>query len=254
MRMLLFAAEGKVKRIDFPSSTVETLWTPPFDMGYEKVCCFSGDWNDEGRILFSWLNLYQLIPNAGTPVSIGARRPVDVNVIADRWLPDGRHYLYHATNRTTGRGAVFAGTSGSDERVTVLTTDSPAAYVDPGYMLFVRSGGLSAQKFDAVQLKLVGDPVKLVDGAEAPFWLGPSQWVSNGTAAFVRGQASGGQLTWFDRSGREAGRVGEPLDMITFDLSRDGTRVVASVGRRRSARLALIDTVRVQGQSQCCPN
>jgi eukaryotic-like serine/threonine-protein kinase len=248
-RYLLFAAEGKVKKIDIPSGTVETLWTPPFDMGYEKVCCFSGDWNDEGRILFSWSNLYQLIPNAGTPVSIGAQRSEDEDVIADRWLPDGRHYLYHSTNRTTGRGAVFAGTSGSDERVTILTNDSPAAYADPGYLLFVRSGGLSAQKFDVTQLKLVGDPVKLVDGAEMPFWLGPSQWVSNKTAAIVRGQASGGQLTWFDRSGREAGRVGEPLDTMTFDLSRDGTRVVAAVGRWRSVRLALIDTMRAQGPS-----
>lgn len=54
------------------------------------------------------------------------------------------------------------------------------------------------------------------------------------------------QLTWFDRSGREVGRVGDPLEISTFDLSRDGTRVVASVGPFRRSRLCLIETTQVQ--------
>jgi dipeptidyl aminopeptidase/acylaminoacyl peptidase len=69
--------------------------------------------------------------------------------------------------------------------------------------------------------------------------------VSNRTAAFARGSTAQGQLTWFDRSGREVGRVGDPLEIWTFDLSRDGTRVVASVGPFRRSRLCLIETTRV---------
>ena len=245
-RYLLFSADRKIKRIELASGTVETVWTEPSELTSAEPAFFAGDWNDQGDILFSWVDLFRLRGSGGKPEPIAARQPDDVDLIAGRWLPDGRHYVFHAKNRTSGRGSVFVGTLGSSERVSVLASDSPATYVDPGYLLFIQSGGLFAQRFDAGRLKLEGQPVQLVGGVEASSWGWESQWASNGTAAFARGRTVRGQLTWFDRSGRETGRVGEPLDILSFDLSRDGTRVAASVGAYRRARLRLIDTTRAQ--------
>jgi Tol biopolymer transport system component len=52
------------------------------------------------------------------------------------------------------------------------------------------------------------------------------------------------QFTWFDRTGRTLGTVGAPADYNTFDLSADGTRVVASIDRAGGSDLWLLDTTR----------
>jgi serine/threonine-protein kinase len=167
---LLFAADRKVKKLELASGTAETLWTGPSELAASgESYFFAGDWNGQGEILFSWGDLYRLRGSGGKPEPVAVRQPDDLDIIAGQWLPDGRHYLFHVKNRASGRGSVFVGTLGSTERVSILTSDSPATYVDPGYLLFVQSGGLFAQRFDAVRLSLAGQPVHLVDGAEAAF-------------------------------------------------------------------------------------
>ena len=37
-------------------------------------------------------------------------------------------------------------------------------YAPPGYLLFVEQGALLAQTFDAANLKLTGEPVKVAEG------------------------------------------------------------------------------------------
>ncbi len=246
-RYLLFAADIKVKKIELASGTIETIWIPPPKLANAESYPFAGDWNHQGEILFSWVNLYRLRASEWKAEPIGASRPEDLDIVADRWLPDRRHYFFHVTDRDTGRGGVFVGTLGSAERILILANDSPATYVDPGYLLYVKSGELLAQCFDADRLSLTGQPARLIDGAEPAPWIGYSQWASKQMAAFVRGATHRGQLTWFDRTGREVGRVGDPLEIFAFDLSRDGTRVVASIGPYRQGRLCLIDTTRTQG-------
>jgi Tol biopolymer transport system component len=243
-RYLIFDAENKVKRIEVASGVVETLWTGPAEHAAIEGRAFAGDWNDQGDILFSWVDLYRLRGTGGNPERIATRAPGDIDLFAGRWLADGRHYLFHVKDRASGRGGVFAGTLGSAERTSILSIDSPAVFVEPGYLLFERSGALFAQPFDEARLRLLGEPRRLVERVEASPWYGQSLWASRTTMAFARGLTARWQLTWFDRNGREAGRVGDPLKIVTFDLSRDGSRVVASIGDFRSARLGLIDTTR----------
>jgi hypothetical protein len=44
-----------------------------------------------------------------------------------------------------------------------VTADAAARYAEPGYILFPRGGTLLAQRFDADGLRLVGEPVRLLD-------------------------------------------------------------------------------------------
>jgi eukaryotic-like serine/threonine-protein kinase len=52
------------------------------------------------------------------------------------------------------------------------------------------------------------------------------------------------QLTWFDRSGKRLGAVGEPGQYETFCLSPDGRLVVGDRGTRNGSDLWLLDTGR----------
>jgi Tol biopolymer transport system component len=66
-----------------------------------------------------------------------------------------------------------------------------------------------------------------------------------GVLASRRAQDAQSEFVWVDRSGRRLGRLGEPGPWHNFDLSADGTRVIASTRHHGvSAGLFLLDTVR----------
>jgi Tol biopolymer transport system component len=56
-------------------------------------------------------------------------------------------------------------------------------------------------------------------------------WASdNGVLAFRAGGQTGSQITWLDRSGTVAGRVGDPANYLDLALSPDGTRLASFRG------------------------
>ena len=60
---------------------------------------------------------------------------------------------------------------------------------------------------------------------------GPRIRVSQaGTLFLMTGEPGRAQFTWFDRTGRETGRVGDPIDAFAFDVAMDGAVAVTSVG------------------------
>ena len=243
-RYLLFAAENKIKKIDLASATVTTLWTDASGLAPDDRV-FYGDWNDKGDILYSWMDLYRLRANGGEPERIATRGQSETAYIAGSWLPDGRHYLYFVRNRATGKAGVYAGALGSPNRKLILASEVPACYVKRGFLIFPQGDVLYAQRFDPAQRKLLGNAVRLVEGVAPSPWLDQNYWVSGTTLAFARAGRHQSQLTWFDRSGHEVGRVGDPLDVMTFDLSKDDTRIAASIGEYTlGARLALVDATR----------
>ncbi len=113
-------------------------------------------------------------------------------------------------------------------------------FAPQGYLLFLREGTLFAQRFDTGRLELLGEPERLLDGVLVGTWRHPTAWATGDTLAFVSGAPQRTQFTWFDRSGRELDRVGDPVESLTFDLSPDGTRVVHWSG----GSLWLLGTVR----------
>jgi eukaryotic-like serine/threonine-protein kinase len=95
--------------------------------------------------------------------------------------------------------------------------------------VYTRSGEVVAQAFDPSRLTLEGDPTVVASRAWA--------WNSGGMAAisaaksglllYATRRTTTTQLTWFDRSGRPGGTLGEPGEWAHLELSPDERTIAA---------------------------
>jgi len=243
-RRVVFQAPGLVlQEIEVVTGAVRTLGALPKGA---YIGDSTGSWNQAGDFIVNWGNLLHIPASAAgltTAASLDRARG-ESYFDAPQFLPDGRHYLVGVVGATPEQSGVHVGTLGASDRRLVLPSVSWAVFASPGYLLFLREGTLFAQRFDPGRLDLSGEPERLVDGVYVANWRHPTVWAAGDTLAFVSGTPQRTQFTWFDRTGRELGHVGGPAESITFDLSPDGTRVVAWIGDS----LWLLDTA--QGTSR----
>lgn len=119
------------------------------------------------------------------------------------------------------RGVYISQLDGS-ETPRLLNADAGAVYTSSGHLLFVRQGTLFAQNFDPVRLALTGNPYPVAEQVQA---LSAS---AAGPIVYRTGSAAGGQrqFIWFDRSGKELGKVGDPdsAGPSSPSISPDGHR------------------------------
>jgi len=232
-RYIAFYADGKLKKIAVAGGPAQVL------------CDFTGgghgSWNRDGVILASGL-ASGIGPNIGgsTPiyrVSSAGGAPVAVTTVdkeqgetTHAWphfLPDGNHFLYLALNSDTAKSAIRVGSLDSKETKLLLNDQSFAMYAPPGYLLFQRDGTLMAQPFDAAALVLTGDAFPIAEQVQTNTANGRTAFDVSENGVLVY-RSSGGlntQLAWFDRSGRELSRIGEPGGYVSPKLSPDGKRV-----------------------------
>jgi hypothetical protein len=113
-----------------------------------------------------------------------------------------------------------------------LTTDTPAIYAGPGYLLYRRGRLLMAQPFNAKSGQVLGDAVPVLDGVGAPEG-NTSVFFSasaNGVLAFSPGVARAErQLTWYDRAGKRLSTAGDPARYSSPALSPDGIRLAVAI-------------------------
>ena len=258
---IAFFADRKLKVVELATATVRILSDAGAGGG--------GTWNKDGVILFgpesgvrSTTGLLRVAADGGdaTPVT----HFTDDFAGAHAWpqfLPDGRHYLYSRVEirledgTSTPTGGVFVGVLGSNEARPILTSttvnaDAQSSDEVPthramyagGHLFYVRGRRLLAQPFDAAGLTLVGDPVRIEDNVEqtAP---GRSAFHVSETGLLVyrhaaaSGTSASTQLTWFDRSGREIGPLGDPAPYRAVAISPQGQYVVGA----GAARIVRID-------------
>jgi eukaryotic-like serine/threonine-protein kinase len=256
-RRILYLASDSVslKELEIPTGTVRTFAALPKDSSVSL-----GAWNESGDFLLGARGgLFHAPPSGGDPKLMAPADAERGETILDvpQFLPDGRHYLFSAFSVKPDQSGVYVGVLGSAERKLLLPSIPWAALAPQGYLVFRRESVLFAQRFDPHRLELSGEPQRVVDGVRVNTWGWPASWVAGDTLVYVSGTTPRSQFTWFDRAGRESRRVGEPAEFITFDLSPDGTRVVASVSY--PGRLWVIDTstgtstVRTQGGADIDP-
>ena len=158
-----------------------------------------------------------------------------------RWpwfLPDGKHFIYLATNHLGGvrqetSGIYFASVDNPQARM-LVTTDAAGQY-SSGYLLFRANNALVAQPFDPESGKLSGSPAPVVSNVrfDSGVWRGIFAVSQNGVLIYQAGNnaTSGTQLTWFDRSGKILGQVGDREGlMYDVHISPDGKRVAFAAG------------------------
>ena len=219
-RSVAFFADDKLRRVDAAGGSVQTLAHAPAGCG--------GTWNRDGVILFASLgNPIARIPAAGgEPVAL-PRLAQQGSDFSPQFLPDGRSFLYYVRGTPEVRGVYVGRLDETLEARRLLESDTGAVFASSGKVLFVRQGTLFAQDFDPLRLELSGSPLAVAEGAEGR----PGEGLSvsrAGTIAF-RGSSAGArrQFVWFDRSGREVGRVGDSVStsLSSPSLSPDGQRV-----------------------------
>src|SRR6185436_14574683 len=97
----------------------------------------------------------------------------------------------------------YVGSLKSRDVKKVMTAQSSVTYAAPGYLLFRRAGKLTAQRFDAGSLKLVGDPMSIGDAPpETDLDAEPIASASNdGKLVVLYNPPPDTKLGWLDRGG-----------------------------------------------------
>ena len=193
-----------------------------------------GTWNADGTILFSTegSGLMRVAAAGGEP-SPATRLDAAKGETAHIWpqfLPNGRHFLYLSTGRSSG---AYVQQLGSDERILVLRTTPELAVYASGNLLFVRHQTLFAQPFDLRRFQLGGEPYPVVRyiNVDLTRWGAAFAASQNGVLAYRSDFAATilKQLNWYDRAGRSLGTVGNVADHSNPALSPDGNWLAVGI-------------------------
>ena len=227
-KSLAFKVGNRLKRIEIASTVV----TGVTDVASQHSLCA---WNRDGVILSSDQPLQRVDAAGGVSAPANQSKVgADANPAGQRYpsfLPDGRHYLF-VTSVT--EPDVWMGTlDAPGEAVHLMKSDSQVVYAS-GYLLYLSGNTLLARPFDADTRSFRGDAVPIAEhvrsnvnriGGLAAFSVSANGWLAYqqnlGTEV--------AELTLLDRSGKRAGKVGEPTDLFDAVYSPDRKRIAAVI-------------------------
>jgi Tol biopolymer transport system component len=154
-----------------------------------------------------------------------------------RWpnfLPDGKHFLYLATNHSDPHGAnsqiYIASLDGQLNRPLMHSFDK-AEYAS-GYLLYLRNTTLMAQPFDADKLELTGAATAIAETVTEndSTWGAVFSASQNGVLAYqASGHTAERELRWYDRHGVNLAVLGSGI-YYGPRLSPDGARLAVDFG------------------------
>ena len=222
-----FFSDGKLKKIEASGGKAQIICAAPNGRG--------GSWNRDGVIVFSPDALHGI-----ARVSAAGGSPVDITSIdaarhetSHRWpvfLPDGKHFLFMVANFAGNPevNAIAVGSLDSAEKRIVVPATSNAAYVEPGYLLYLRDRTtLVAQPFSAKTFAVTGEPRALTD--DVLFYSQVYRAVfdaSRDTLVTQTGKAASlSELSWFDRNGKAQGKLSAPAWYYNVRFSPDGRKL-----------------------------
>ena len=228
-RSIAFFTDDKLKRIEVSGGAPVTICGSTLGRG--------GSWNQDGTIVAA------LSYNTGisrVPASGGAPTPLttsdQIHYSSHRWpwfLPDGKHFLYIAVKHnapTSPETAVFLASVDGKENRLLFHTLSNAIYAS-GRLLYQRENSLVAQTFDPSRGKFSGEPQTLSENVQfdAGLWRMNVSTSTDGMLVYASGSISGTEiLTWYDRSGKRLGTVGEQGEFFDLDLSSDEKKIATT--------------------------
>jgi serine/threonine protein kinase/Tol biopolymer transport system component len=228
-RSIAFFTDDKLKRMDVGGGGPVTICGSTLGRG--------GSWNQDGTIVAALsynTGLSRVPASGGTPVPVTATDGVHYS--SHRWpwfLPDGKHFLYIAVKHnapTSPETAVFLASLDGKENQLLFHTLSNAIYAS-GRLLFERENSLVAQMFEPSSGKFSGEPQTLSENVEfdAGLWRMNLSTSNDGLMVYASGTASGTEiLTWYDRSGKRLGTVGEQGEFYDLDLSADDKKITTT--------------------------
>jgi eukaryotic-like serine/threonine-protein kinase len=244
-RWVGFFADGKLKKVGLGGVAPEVLCDANNGRG--------AAWSPNHVIVFAPSGegpLCRVPDHGGDPVPV-THLDATRHETAHRFpcfLPDGRRFLYMALPDIRGRFNILAGSVDGQPGRLVTANEEGAIYAAPGYLLFKHNGIITAQRFDAGALRVVGDPLSLEESdGNSQYTSGPVLSASRtGVLAHPGGTAITGQLVWADRTGQRVGVVpAAPARYQALAVSADGRNAVAQIASGPSTTdLWLIDLER----------
>jgi Tol biopolymer transport system component len=232
-RSIGFFAEGKLRRIPTVGGPVTVIADAPNARG--------AAWGKGNTIVYCPDYRGQLwkVNAAGSGIPAQATRIDTSKHTTHRWpafLPDGKHFLFFATNHSGGnplQNGIYVASLEDDSAKFVLPTDSQAQYA-AGYLLFRQQQALMAQRFDPASAAVSEEPHLLVNDVQydSGTWHTTFTANDNGLLLYEPGSSATAddRLVWMDRTGKLLGTVGEPSSYKGLRLSPDGKRVVVGAG------------------------
>ena len=219
--------------------------------GFIKTLCDSchpvagGTWSRSGTIVFPTVQGSLLAISAAgggetKPVTSVDRSTGEIAHVSPHFLPDGRRFLYVMLNNDGSRNGLYVGGIDSAAPRLLLRGAVPAIYASPGYLLFYRARTLLAQAFDLNRLELTGEPRPIVAAEFVTNQaVGQPAFSASDTGLLVYSirERPLTQFQWVGRRGEPQQLVGNPGAYYTFDLSKDGSRLV--YGRTEGGRTIL---------------
>ena len=229
-RFVGFFAAGRLKKVQVSGGPPTILCDAFAGRG--------GTWNGDNIIVFGLVGgpLQRISGAGGVPQAVAILDKA-YGEISHRWphfLPDGRHFFFTAVTGAAGAAPkpsmVRIGLLDSSEVATLFQAESSVAY-SSGHLLFGRDGSLMAQPYNVVARTSTGDafPVAEQVGTEGSRYVAFSA-SATGVLVYARGAFTvSGRLSWFDRSGKAIGTLGDPATYLNLALSPDERRVAVTL-------------------------
>ena len=246
-RSIGFFAGSALKRLDVVSGrggAPQTLVPVVAGRGGGR----GGTWNADGVIVFApaaTAGLMRVSATGGATATVTTLSPPQFGHVAPYFLPDGRRFLFYVRADPDTAG-IYLGSLDGSAPTRLMASDNAGVSLPAGWLLWVRGGALVAQRLDAAQAALTGEPVTLANGVtvDGNFQSAVSA-AATGLVAYRTGAGSQRQLTWVDRSGTARGTVGDQEGNLRDpSVSPDGRRVVVRRGVQGSQDLWLLDGAR----------
>jgi DNA-binding winged helix-turn-helix (wHTH) protein/Tol biopolymer transport system component len=237
---LAFSTESQLRKVRVSDGVVQTLCDSCQPTG-------GGTWSRKDMIVFTTRegSLLRIPAGGGAPQQASRldSSAGEISHLYPYFLPDGDRFLYLSRNKDVTRSGLFLGQVGSVMPELLLAGDLPAIYAHPGYLLFLRSGTLMAQRLDPERLALSGDASPLVVAASGDPLVSQLAFSASETGRLTYSivERPLTQFQWVSRAGDLQQLVGEPGPYSTFDLSADASRLAFARFEAGYSNLRVLD-------------
>jgi serine/threonine protein kinase/roadblock/LC7 domain-containing protein len=239
-----FFADGKLKKVAASGGVPQVLAIATSGRG--------GSWSRRGVIVFSpqasgWL--WKVNADGSNAVSLTDKLFDASQIVSHRWpvfLPDGEHFLYIAVSFTnnldnSARGIYVGSLSGEAKRLISAAQSNPG-YAN-GYLFYLdEKKSLRASQVDVSKGTVSGESQVVTDqiGYQPSIFWGAFSVAENGTTVYNTNVGSTlSVLTWYDRAGKELGRVGDVGVISNPTLSPDGSRLAEDIADAKANNVNL---------------
>jgi eukaryotic-like serine/threonine-protein kinase len=209
---IAFFANHQLKRIPATGGPARVIADTPW---VEFSMPPDGTWRGN-VILFTTGGRVSRVPaTGGTPITLETLpyKPGHSGYTSVQLLPDGHHLLTTLEDDP----ALYAASLDAPGTRKLLDEGASARYA-AGHVFYLRGAGLFARPFDPERLEVSGPEIRVAERA------GGFSVSDRGTVVWRPEGIALSRLTWFDRSGRQTGTVGEPGAYGQVVLSPRGRR------------------------------